>query len=154
MKNVDFGYVGKSGCTIYRVCFQKYANAQNTELSRDCLVSLVMKTEKFFFFLVEQGTINGYNVDGILEIPDDIGNTCFHAASKCSYKICNYIIARNIKVNSITTTMLVPDFEFPELTIQMLEKGINPYVVSSDGRDRIHFNPSSFDNEEAKRLFN
>ena len=152
MKDVDFGYVGESGCTIYRSCFQKYLTDRKTELSIDCLVSLVMKTEEIFFFLVEQGNKNGYNVDAILEIPDDIGSTCFDAASICSFNICNYIIARNIKVNSITTYMMVPSFKSSKLTIQMLKKGINPYVIDFTGTDQIHYNPSSFENEEAKRL--
>ena len=152
MKEVDFGYVGDSGCTIYRACFDKYLTARETKLSSDRLVSLIMKTEEIFFFLVEQGNKNGYNVDAILEIPDNTGNACFPVASQCSFNICNYIIARNIKVNSITTYMMVPSFKSSKLTIQMLKKGINPYVINFDGVDVIHYNPSSFENEEAKRL--
>ena len=59
MKDVDFGYIRTSGSTIFRICFQKYAEAQQTELSSDgsdYLVSLVVKTERIFFFLVEKGS--------------------------------------------------------------------------------------------------
>ena len=49
--------------------------------------------------------------------------------------------------------MMVPDLNFfPALAVKMMEKGINPYVISFTGTDRIHYQPSSFENEEAKRL--
>ena len=139
MKLVDFAYTGETGSTIYIKCFQIGQK-------------LAHKTEEVFFFLIEQGRKNGYNTDTILEISDKDGNTCFSYASRCSEKICNYILQRDIRVNSINSVMMVPDFKYPELTIQMLKKGVNPLTISFEGKDRKHYHPSSFESECAKRL--
>ena len=165
MENVDFNHVGMLGFTIYRVCFARYLEAyialkvhvseaqysESVEKQR-ILNQLIVRTETIFNFLLEQGIKNGFDVDSILEIPDDNGNTCFHIASQCSNKICNYILKRNIKVNSIETKMMVPEFNFPELTIRMLEKGINPFVISHDGESEIDRRPFIFESEKAKCL--
>ena len=69
MKQVDFGYVGKEGSTIYQICFQRYLESRyglgrpKSEWSK-----LVTETEGVFDFLVKQGIENGYDVDNILEI--------------------------------------------------------------------------------------
>ena len=163
MENVDFDYVGMLGFTIYRVCFSKYLDAYNTfKLSeaenseflekRKIRNQIVVKTETVFNFLLEHGIKNGFNIDSILEIPDDNGNTCFQIASQCSFKICNYLLKRNIKINSIETKMMVPEFNFSESTIKMLEKGVNPFVISHDGESEIDRRPFMFETEEAKRL--
>ena len=155
--------LGILGFTIYRVCFQKYLDTYNTfKLSesensdfiekRKIRNQLVVKTETVFNFLLEHGIKNGFNIDSILEIPDDNGNTCFQIASQCSFKICNYLLKRNIKVNSIETKMMVPEFNFPELTIKLLEKGINPFVISHDGESEIDRRPFMFESDETKRL--
>ena len=158
MENVDFDFVeniagNTEEVTIYRRCFQKYLNARySLKLPETQWSKLVPKTEAVFFYLVEQGIKNGYNVNSILELPDSSGITCFACASQCSRKICYEIIERGIKVNSITTLMMVPTFKYPDLTIQMMEKGINPYVICYDGTNQIDSNSASFDNENAKRL--
>ena len=82
VEQVDFGYVGKNGSTIYRTYFQKYLISRyrlgrpKSEWSK-----LVQQTETVFDFLVDQGINNGYDVDAILEIPDSAGGTCFSIAS-------------------------------------------------------------------------
>ena len=114
--------------------------------------TLVLKTEIVFDFLVEEGNKREFNVDEILEIPSSTGLTCFNVASRCSKKIMKYIIGRGIKVNSITTDMLVPDFEYPDLAIPMMKKGINPHVIAYDGNSSIDDYPSSFKSDEAKQL--
>ena len=102
MQKVDFGHITIDGVTIFRACFHKYLKARfilkklKNEWSK-----LISKTEKVFFFLVEQGNKNGYNVDKILEIPAPSGETCFQIASQCSEKICKYIIGRRIKIVNI-----------------------------------------------------
>ena len=152
MEEVDFAYIGVHGLTIYRSCFQRYFTARSKVWQAE-RSTIAYKTERIFFFLVEQGNKNGYNIDAILEIPDNTGTTCFQAAAQFSYNICNYIITRNIKVHSINTGMMVPDLQIsPDLTVTMMKKGINPYVISYDGTDRIHYRPSSFESEEAKAL--
>ena len=112
MEHVDFGYIGMFGFTIYRICFQIYLTARGISNEKDRLLSWsywsswfslkrkIRKTEEIFAFLVEQGKINGYNVDAILEKPDNIGDTCFSVASQCSKKICDYFIKRDIKINN------------------------------------------------------
>ena len=88
MKQVDFGYVGKDGVTIYRMCFGKYIRSRITKFDNFYLQILgkpksewskvVTETEAVFDFLVKQGIDNGNDVDSILEIPDSTGSTCFH----------------------------------------------------------------------------
>ena len=67
MEQVDFGYIGVLGATIYRMCFQKYLNARDT-LSKAESRKLMEKTEEIFFFLVNQGIQNGYDVCSILSV--------------------------------------------------------------------------------------
>ena len=152
MDQVDFGYVGVTSLTIYRICFEKYANARSLKIPQAYLSSLVTKTEEIFFFLVDQGIQNGYNVDSILEIPDSDGGTCFQIAALCSKKMMSFIIERGIKVNSIKSNMTVPAFTFSDFTIQMMEKGINPNSIDYYGGSGISMCPSNFRSEEAKRL--
>ena len=171
MKHVDFDYVGLDGLTIYRCCFEKFvrhlnileANVPLNEIflqkSREKWWTLkeeqttTQRLEEVFFFLVEQGNKNGYNLDAILEIPDSIGQTCLIVASKCSKKILNYLIERDIKVNCISILMLIPDLQYhPDLTVTMMERGMNPLIIASTGRTRIDLHRESFENEDAKRL--
>ena len=153
MEQVNFGYVGINGFTIYNRVFQRYLNARFVfEKPKADWSKLVKKTEELFFYLIEQGTKYGYNVDSILETASPDGSTCFSIASQCSEKISKYIIERGIKVNSITTTMMVPDFKYPDLTIQMMEKEINPHVISYSGKSRIDPYSFSFKSKEAKQL--
>ena len=161
MEQVDFDYVGRNEFTIYRASFEKYIKSrfkldQKTKIRMERPKSewfkVVIETEAVFDFLVKQGIQNGYDVDAILEIPDSTGWTCFSIASDCSENISNYIISRRINVNSIDTIMRVPDFKYPSLSVQMMENGINPYVIRYDGDSQVDKYPSSFENEEEKRL--
>ena len=153
MDQVDFGFVGRDGLTIYRNCFRKYMDCRYTlKKPKPEWSKLVTETEMIFDLLVTEGNKNGFNVDSILEIPDSSGGTCFSIASDCSEKICNYIIRRGIQVNNIKTTMMIPQFTYPEFAIQMMEKGINPNVIDCNGNSPIQTDPSSFESKEAKRL--
>ena len=153
MEQVDFGYVGQNEFTIYRSCFEKYVNARFTlKRSEAWWKELVSKTETVFDFLVEEGDKREFNVDDILEISDSSGSTCFDIASQCSKKIMKYLIGRGIKVNSIQIEMMVPAFEYPDLAVPMMEKGINPHVIDYGGNSQIDIFRSSFKSEEAKKL--
>ena len=153
MEHVDFGFSGVTGLTIYRRSFQMYLEARLRfkRPETDCS-NLLEQTEKVFWYLIEQGNRNGYNVDAILEIPPLTGETCFHVASHCSEKICSYIIERGIKVNTINTLMRVPQFTYPNLAIKMMQKGINPHVIDYDGVSPIEKYADSFQNEDAKKI--
>ena len=153
MEQVDFGYIGMHGLTIYRACFQQYTKARSeSKVSEAELSKLEDKTKDIFFFLVEQGIKNGYNVESILEIPDSQGGTCFQIASGFSRNITMVILEGKIKVNSIQLEMQVPGFFYSDLTIQMMKKGINPYVIDDSGNSGINLFPSHFESAEAKRL--
>ena len=68
MSLVDFDYVDdNTGYTIYKQCFSKYLTKyrkapeyRSPELDSE-LSKLATKTEAVFAFLVEQGTIYGFN---------------------------------------------------------------------------------------------
>ena len=153
MDNVDFGYVGRGGFTIYHQCFQIYTNARfilkrpEAELSK-----LVTKMESVFSFLVAEGNKRGFDLDSILEIPASNGSTCLVIASHCSKSITKFIIQRGIKANNITTEMMVPRFKYPDLAVPMMKLGINPYVIDYSGDNQIDLFPSSFESKEAKQL--
>ena len=153
MEQIDFGYIGGPGATIYRTCFTPYITARFIWKKPEAeWKKLVSKTETVFDFLVEEGNKRGFNVDEILEIPSSNGSTCFSVASQCSKKIMQFIIKRGIKVNSITTYMTVPDFKYPDLAVPMMEAGINPYVIDLNGYSSVDFYPFSFRSDEAKKL--
>ena len=160
MSQVDFDYIGKNGVTIYNSCFTKYTAARfalerperGMKDHNEKCVKLAKQTEAVFEFLVDQGNKYGFNVDSILEIPDSSGGTCFGKAAGCSLKISNYILGRSIQVNTIDTRMMVPKFIFPDLTIRMMEKGINPHVISYKDNCPLDDYPSGFESEKAKLL--
>ena len=157
MEQVDFGYMTTDGemggTTIYRMCFEKYLTARNVlKVPESKWSKMVQEIEVVFEFLVEQGNKNGFNVDSILAIPDSSGGTCFGSASECSRKICNDIIERGIKLNSITADMVVPNFLFPDLAIPMMEKGLNPNIISYDGMSMMDSIPTSFQSKEVQKL--
>ena len=153
MEKVDFDFVGRDGLTIYRNCFRFYMDCRFTQKKpKEEWSKIVAETEEIFDFLVTEGNKNDFNVDSILEIPDSSGATCFSIASDCSKKICNYIIERGIQVNNIKTTMMIPQFTYPELAIKMMENNINPYVMDCNGNSPVETDPTSFDSEEAQKL--
>ena len=109
MEQVDFGYVGRDGLTIYSSCFVRYINARLIfEKPEAEWKKLVTKTETVFEYLVQEGNKRGFNVDETLELPSTDGSTCFRTASRCSKKIMTYMIQRGIKVNSIGIDMMIP----------------------------------------------
>jgi len=150
---VDFGYVDENGTTIYGMCFEQYIGARWTlKKPKAEWKEVITKTEEVFDLLVAEGRKRGFDVDTILEIPDSTGETCFSVASSCSKKICQYIIGRGIKVNSIRTDMMIPDFEYSDLAIQMMKEGINPHVIDYNGNSGVDLYPSCFESDEAKQL--
>ena len=110
-------------------------------------LNLVPKTEDVFHLLVQEGNANGFNVDAILELPDATGSTCYNIASSCSQKICNFFIERDIKLNCINIDMVVPSFQYPNLAMKMMKKGVNPHVIDYKGNSKLALHPSSFQNE-------
>ena len=111
---------------------------------------IIDQMENVFFFLINEAQIRDFNTDEILEIPTFIGQTCFSRAASTSKKISRYILERNIKVNTINVSMDIPRFHFPDSSLQMMKKGINPYVISYDGGSEIERYPSSFETPEQK----
>ena len=153
MKQVDFDYVSKTGSTIYRICFQRYLNTRfKLGKSKAEWSKVLFRTKKAFVELVKQGDKCEFNVDKILEIPSYGGSTCFSIVSDCSQSISNDLICRDIKINSITTGMIVPDFKYPDLAVPMMRKGINPHVIDYKGDTQIDIYPASFKSERAKQL--
>ena len=154
MEDVDFAFIGDSGCTIYRVCLHNEENLELVKMTEDEKFKLSLKTEEVFFFLVDQGNKNGYNVDAILEIADFHGATCFQVSASRGLATTLYIMQRGIKVNSIRVDMVnwTAAFKVPQLTIPLMRKGINPYVIDLDGNSGKSLFPSSFVSDEAKRL--
>ena len=155
MAKVDFKYIGKGETTIYKNCFHLIMKAMVGERRpRSDVTELTAKTELIFFFLIEEGKKNGFNTDRILEIPTVTGGTCFSIASYCCEQVSNYILDRRIKVNSINTKMMIPDFQFARLVERMLKKGVNPHIVNHTGRIQLEDSISrfNFESDQAKRL--
>ena len=153
MEHVDFGYVDNHRFTIYKRCFQKYIRSRYTLRRPEVEWSnLVKETETALNFLLEKGLKNGFNVDEIIEMPDSYGSTCFLISSDCSETLSSYWVNRVIKLNSITTDMNIARFTYPELSIKMMKKGINPYVINCNGYSQIDRYPSSFKSDEAQCL--
>ena len=162
MGQVDFAYMkthcemGRTNVTIYRMCFQKILDVVTRHREEPEAFTgwpkMVQELEAVFVFLVEQGEKFDFNVNSILDIPDSSGGTCFASAAACSEKICSDLIERGIKLNNITADMVVPDFLFPDLAIPMMERGVNPYVISCDGTSNFDRIPTSFQSEEAQKL--
>ena len=154
MKQVKFDYVDqKDGFTIYSKCLQRSVEARWKLKNVDEWKRLVPETEKVFDFLIEEGDKRGFDVGDILEITNLSGDSCFSIASKLeNKKIMESIIRRGTKLNSIYYNMVVPDFEYPDLAITMMQKGINPNVICYDGHSSFDRRPSSFKSEEARKL--
>ena len=50
--------------------------------------------------------------------------------------------------------MLIPEFEYPELAEEMMNKGINPKVISYSGNSKLDLNPTSFKSDSSKTKAN
>ena len=155
MDEIDFGFINKNGFTIYRMCFGRYVNATGTlKKPKEKWSKLIPKVEETFIWLVEQGQ-KKLGIEGVNEViqrPDSNGNTCFSIATGCSPKIAKFILSQDIKINSITTTMIIPSFQYPELAEQMMVKNINPKVIDFTGKSEFERRPNSFKNSKCKGL--
>ena len=151
---MDFDYIGINGDTIFTTCFQQYFRS-TSGLNRpesDC-EKLVNQIEEVFLFLVENAESRGFAIDKILEIPNSIGETCFSYASDISERITSYLLGRNIKINQIDSKLMTPQFRFETLSIRMMKKGLNPFIIENNGNNQVERYPSSFEkNEETKKL--
>ena len=155
MDEIDFGFINKNKTTIYRQCFKRYLNARWTlKKPKEDWSKLVPKVEETFFWLMEQGqTKLGIEaVNEIIQRPDSTGSTCFSNASRCSPKIAKFILSQDIKINCISTVMMIPSFKYPGLAEQMMNKNINPNVISYDSISEFERWPSSFKNPKCKEL--
>ena len=165
MKKVNFDHIDRKNFTVYTACFHlcnitqdtlslngNYSVFRSKPKSEEEWAKLVSQTEDAFHLLVTAGNNNGYDVDTILTIPMLTGSTCFSFASKFSEKISRYILGRGIEVNTIDYLMKYPDFKFSELSIEMMLKDINPFIISDDGTSAIDQYPSGFENNDAKGI--
>ena len=152
---IDFGFIGQNGFTIYRNCFSSYLGARfvlkkpEKEWSK-----LAAKVEETFFWLVDQGQkkLGIEAVNKIIQRPNSNGSTCFSIANQCSPEIAKFILSQDIKINSIKTNMMIPSFVNSELAEQMMLKNINPKVIAYDGRSQFDIWPNSFANPKCKEL--
>ena len=140
MDEIDLGFQLRHGLTIYRLCFDKY-NTVRYQLNEpeEKWLQLIPKIEETFFWLVKehQKHLPIEKVNRFIEQPDLNGETCFHNASQCSLKISKYILSQDIKINVITTTMLTPSFRFLELAEDMMNKKLNPRIISYSGYSQL-----------------
>lgn len=155
MNDIDFGFTGHGGRSIYGTCFNRYMTTRWPSKKPEGEWSkLVPKVEETFFWLVEQGQkkLGIEGVNKIIQRPDSSGATCFGIASKFSLKISKFILDQSIKITSIRTTLMIPSFQFPELAEQMMIKNINPNVIDYTGINEIEGWPNSFKNPKCKEL--
>ena len=163
MKQVQFDDVDSDGLTIYTICLRRTRRIYRELTSKkrglvevEKLTKLIKKTESVFKLLLEEGIKNEnrlkINVDSILEYADLSGSTCFSYASEFSEIICNKIMDRGVTINHINTSMMVPSFKFPDLTVPMINKDINPYVISHTGKSQCQNYPTNFESSKTKHL--
>ena len=153
MDDFNFGFISANGSTIYRICFDRYAIARWTLMKPEKEWSKsVPKIEETFFWLVEQGQkrLGIEAVNEIIQRPNSNGETCFLIATQCSPKIAKFILSQDIKINSITTDMMIPSFQYPELAEQMMIRNINPNVIGCSGISKVGAWPNSFKNPKCK----
>lgn len=109
LNEVDFEYSHKdSGHTIFLECFEYHAYEKSFHKTRklqpnyieprsiDNRAKIVPQIEDMFFFLVKEAQKRNIDIDRILEIPGNAGQTCFHKACECSEKIAKFILERDI----------------------------------------------------------
>ena len=154
MGEIDFEFIDENGWTIYRACFGRYANAISTSSNRRKISKLVRGVEENFFSMVTESKkkLSIEDVNNLIQKPSLSGDTCFLLATQCSPKIAKFILSQNIKINCITTDMVIPSFEYPELAEEMLIKNINPKVIGYDGRREFDIWPNTFQNQKCNNL--
>ena len=155
MNEIDFGFIGNGGFTIYRTSFNKYIIARFVlKKSEEDRSKLIPKVEETFFWLVEesQKRLGIKAVNEIIQIPSSSGSTCFEVATACSPKIMKFILNRDVKINSVQTNMTIPWFQYPELAEQMMIKNLNPKVIRYDALSEYERWPNSFVSSKCKAL--
>ena len=141
------------GSSILRHCFLRYLNAKNQlERSEAELIQIMDRIEEVFFYLIDEFHRGGMNIDELLESPNSVGQTCFSIASDSSKKIAEFIIERDVKLNSIDTVMMTPSFKYQDLSLKMMQRGVNPNIVAYDGDSELDDHPSYFENDDIKKL--
>ena len=85
------------------------------------------------------------NTNKLIEQPTITGETCFRIASSMSKEISEYILAQDIEVDFISKQFMLPWFEHKELTKQMLDKKINPFIMYK-GKNQLDRYPGRFEN--------
>ena len=159
MDEVDFCFTGYMGPYQLPNCQNKHMPFYGLTIYKLCSIQSTKdiersKSEAIFEFLVQQG-IKKHGIKkirSILEIADFQGNTVFSHLSIRSQKLCHYLLRMGCKINSIDLYMRVPFFMFPDLAVEMMEKGINPHLIDNDGKSQFDLFPFSFQSKEANQL--
>ena len=88
---------------------------------------------KIFFMMVDAAKKYGYDIDKLIGTAMDAGRTVFGHVTKPvpdhyqgSKKIAEFILSRNIPINTIETTFITPQFYFSDLAEQMMLKDRDP----------------------------
>ena len=158
MRNVDLEYVdGKSGCNLFFTSFQPIllpTLCNPTKENESVWLPLVPQIEKRFFYLIAEckKRIDDKSLDKILETPTLMGATCFTAASMFSEKIMNFILQRQISMNAIKLNNDVVWFKFPQHTVDLLKRDVNPKIIRYDGQSSLDRFKASFKNDEAMTI--
>ena len=154
MDEIDLGLTRRHGVTFYSLCFDKYISVRyKLKQPEEKWSQLIPKIEETFFWLVKehQKHLDIDKVNRFIEAPDLNGGTCFNSASQCSLKISKYILSQDIRINSITTAMLTPSFRFSELAEDMMNKNLNPRIISYSGYSQFEGWPISFAKPKLKK---
>ena len=134
---VDFSKTNKNGRSIFGNLMDQgiVANQKNHPL----FGNLMSRIKGIFFFLISAAEkhTDEEKIDRILESPDHGGQTVFLFASGLSEKISQWILDRNIDVAFVDDKWMTPKFRFASNFERMLKKGINPFVVSYDGKSEF-----------------
>ena len=85
---------------------------------------------KIFFMMVDAMEKYGYDTAKLIGTCMDCGRTVFGHVTKpvpdhregCK-EIVEYILSKNITINTIETTFIIPQFHFADLAEQMMLKG-------------------------------
>ena len=64
----------------------------------------------------------------------------------------DFILQRQIPINSIELNNELVYFNFPQYTVELMERGVNPKIVRYDGQSSLDRFKASFENDEAMRL--
>ena len=156
MKKVNFEYATEeTGCNLFFTSFQPIIRLKPTSKNESKWLPLVPQIEKRFEYLIAESTkrIDDKTLDTILETPSSMGWTCLLAASMISSeKIMDFILQRQIPINSIELNNELVYFNLPQYTVELMKRGVNPKIVRYDGQSSLDRFKASFENDEAMRL--